>query len=112
MCDKLPCPLITKVTALFLMCILTGRQSTIIIIIMIHTIFFLAVGIGCIVFVLFFKKNRKEKSSPYAKMDEKGYEHIPMATKDSDSWKYKKLEDGEGGDYSDSTTDEHKKMLN
>ena len=106
MCDKLPCPLITKVTALFLMCILTGRQSTIIIIIMIYTIFFLAVGIGCIVFVQFFKKNRKEKS------DEKGYEHISMATKDSDSWKYEKLEDGEGGDSSDSTTDEHKKMLN
>ena len=73
--------------------------------IMICTIFFLAVGIGGIVFVRFYKKARKEKSSQYA-LGEKGYEHIPMATKDSD-------EDGEGGDSSDSTTtDEHKKMLN
>ena len=32
-CDKLPCPLITKVIAVFSMCILTGRQSTIILII-------------------------------------------------------------------------------
>ena len=31
LCDKLSCPLITKITALFLMCMLTGRQSTIII---------------------------------------------------------------------------------
>ena len=80
---------------------------------MIYTIFFLVVGIGSIVFVQYFKKARKEKSPQYAKLDEKGYEHIPMAAKDSDSWKYKKLEDGEGGDSSDSTTtDEHKKMLN
>ena len=60
----------------------------------------------------FYKKTRREKFSPYAKLNEKGYEHLPMTTKDSDGWKYKKLEDGEGDDSSDSTTDEHKKMLN
>jgi len=38
--------------------------------------------------------------------------HIEMTTKDSNGWKYKKLEDAES-DSSDSTTiDEHKKMLN
>ena len=36
-----------------------------------------------------------------------------MITKDSDGWKYKKLEDANGDDSSDSIiTDEHKKMLN
>ena len=61
----------------------------------------------------FFKKIRREISPPYAKLDEKSYENIPMITKDFDGWKYKKLEEGESDDSSDSTTtDEHKKMLN
>ena len=51
------------------------------------------------------KKARRKKSPPYAKLDEKGYEDIPVTTKDSDGWKYKKLEDGENDDTSDSTTD-------
>ena len=55
----------------------------------------------------------KKKSSLYNKRDEKGSEDIQMMTKDSDGWKYKKLEDADGDDSSDSTTaDEHKKMLN
>jgi len=59
-----------------------------------------------------FKRARKEKSPPYNKLDEKNYEHIPMTTKDSSSWKYKRLEDGEDDDSSDSAvTDEHKNML-
>ena len=93
------------------MCILIGRQSAIILINnYIHYLLFLAVGItSIIIFVRFLKKIRREKSSPYTKLDEKGYEHI---TKDSDGWKYKKLEDGEGDDSSGSTTDKHKKMLN
>ena len=73
---------------------------------------FLVVGISSIIFIQFFKRARKEKSSQYTKPDEKGYEHVLMTTKDSDGWKYKKLEDGEGDDSSDSTTDEYKKMLN
>ena len=38
--------------------------------------------------------------------------HVQMVTKDSDDWNYKKLEDGDNDDSSDSTTDEHKKILN
>ena len=61
-----------------------------------------------------FKRSRssKEKSPQYNKLNEKSYEDIPMATKDSGGWKYKRLEDQESEDSSDSTvTDEHKKML-
>ena len=59
-----------------------------------------------------FKRARTEKSPPYDKLDEKNYEHIPMTIKDSGGWKYKRLEDGEDDDSSDSAvTDEHKKML-
>ena len=54
----------------------------------------------------------KKRSSRYSKLHEKGSEHIQMMTKDSDGWKYKKLEDADGDDSSDSTTtDELKKML-
>ena len=56
---------------------------------------------------------KKKKSSSYNKLYEKDSEHIQMMTKDSDGEKYKKLEDADGDDSSDSTTiDEHKKMLN
>ena len=56
---------------------------------------------------------KKKKFSSYNKLYEKGSEHIQMMTKDSDGEKYKKLEDADGDDSSDSTTiDEHKKMLN
>jgi len=56
---------------------------------------------------------RKVKVSQYNKLDEKDSVHIEM-TKDSNGWKYKKLEDAKGDhDSSDSTTkDEHKKILN
>ena len=55
----------------------------------------------------------KASSSQNNKPDEKGSEHIQMITKDSDGWKYKKLEDADGDDSSDDTaTDEHKKLLN
>ena len=95
------------------MCILAGRQSLLLLSIYYTLPSLLAVGIASIIFVQFYKKTRREKSSPYAKLDEKGYERLLMTTKDSDGCKYKKLEDGEGDDSSDSTTtDEHKKMLN
>ena len=55
---------------------------------------------------------RKEKSPQYNKLDKTNYELIPMTTKDSGSWKYKRLEDREDDDSSDSAVaDEHKKML-
>ena len=55
---------------------------------------------------------KKKKSSLYNKLYEKGSKHTQMMT-DSDGEKYKKLEDADGDDSSDSTTiDEHKKMLN
>ena len=89
-CDKSPCLLIIP-AAVFIMCILIGRQSTIILINnYIHYLLFLAVVIT--IFVRFLKEARREKSSPYTKL---GYEHIHMTTKDSDGWKYKKLEDGD-----------------
>ena len=54
----------------------------------------------------------KKRSSRCSKLNEKGSEHIKMITKDSDGWKYKKLEDADDDDSSDSTTtDELKKML-
>ena len=74
---------------------------------------FNALGVGIIIFVLYFMKVRKVNSQ--YKLDEKGTIHIQMMTKESGKEKYKKLstEDGEGDDSSDSTvTDEHKKMLN
>ena len=86
----------------------TNRYTLIIIYTLYYYLLFLAVGIISIIFVQFFKKMR-EKSPPYPKLDE----NIPMTTKHFDGWKYKKLEDGESDDSSDSTTtDEHKKMLN
>ena len=95
---------------MFLVCTVVGKQSAIISICM-HKLF-LVVGI-IIIIVQCFKRARKEKSSQYTKPDEKGYEHVLMTTKDSDGCKYKKLEDGEGDDSSENTTtDEHKKMLN
>ena len=63
------------------------------------------------IFVQRFKRSRSRKEkSP--QLNEKSYEHIPMTTKDSGGWKYKRLEDQEDEDSSDSkVTDEHKKML-
>jgi len=55
---------------------------------------------------------RKVKVSQYNKLDEKDSVHIEMTTKDSNGWKYKKLEDAEGDSSDSTTTDEHKKMLN
>jgi len=61
---------------------------------------------------LVFMRWRKVKVPQYNKLDEKDSVHTEVTTKDSNGWKYKKLEDAEG-DSSDSTTkDEHKKMLN
>jgi len=40
------------------------------------------------------------------KLDEKDSTYIEMMAKVSNGWKYKKLEDGEGRDSSDSTTTE------
>jgi len=54
---------------------------------------------------------RKVKVCQYNKLDEKDSVHIEVTTKDSNGRKHKKLEDAEG-DSSDSTTKEHKKMLN
>ena len=55
-------------------------------------------------------KTKKKSLYNYSKPDEKGSEHIQMVTKDSDGWKYKKLEDGNNDDSIDNTTaDEHKK---
>ena len=52
----------------------------------------------------------RKSSSWHNKLHEKGFKHIEMITKDSDGWKYKKLKDADGDDFSDSTiTDEHKK---
>ena len=65
------------------------------------------------VIVYLYHMKTKKKSSLHNKLDEKGSEDIQMMTKDSDGWKYKKLEDADGDDFSNSTTiDEHKKMLN
>jgi len=55
---------------------------------------------------------RKVKVSQYNKLDEKDSVHIEMMTKDSNGWKYKKLEDAESDSSDSTTTDEHKKMLN
>ena len=56
--------------------------------------------------------SRKVKASQHNKVDEKDIVRIEMKTKDSDGWKYKKLEDAEGDSSDSTTTDEHKKMLN
>ena len=50
---------------------------------------------------------RKIKVPQYNKMDEKDSVHIEMTTKDSNGWKYKKLEDAEGDSSDSTTTDEH-----
>ena len=58
------------------------------------------------------KAKRKVEPPRYKKLDEKGTEQMQMMTKDSNSWKYKKLKDAESDSTDSTATDEHKKMLN
>jgi len=68
---------------------------------------FLSCRCNCRVSVVIFMREGKVKVSQYNKLDKKDSVHIEVATKDSNGWKYKKLEDAESDSSDSTTTDVH-----